>query len=77
MGCNEKYIEVGTTKYSDCWTAYKARDVDPRFPHQKVNHSYKFVDPDNGTHTQTVEYMWREAKKKNKKIWLNSCGAPL
>ena len=69
MGCIEKYIEVGTTIYSDCWTAYKALDVNPRFPHQTVNHSYNFVDPDNGTHTETVECMWREAKEKNKKMY--------
>ena len=61
MKYTKKYIEVGTSRYWDCWTAYKEIDFDS---HQTKNHSYHFADPDDRTHTQTVECMRRKAKNK-------------
>ncbi|EFN82675.1 hypothetical protein EAI_02718, partial [Harpegnathos saltator] len=30
--------------------------------HLTVNHSYNFVDPDIGAHTQNIERIWREVR---------------
>ncbi|KYN50401.1 hypothetical protein ALC57_00038, partial [Trachymyrmex cornetzi] len=32
------------------------------FQHLTVNHSYNFVDPDTGAHTQHIERIWREVR---------------
>lgn len=32
------------------------------FKHLKVNHTYNFVDPDTGAHTQNIERNWRDAR---------------
>ena len=47
----KEFIEPETTIYSDCWSAYKALEMDKEYNHRTVNHSYNFVDPDDGTHT--------------------------
>jgi len=56
----EKWVERGTTVMSDCWKAY---DKMEGFVHMKVNHSLNFVDPETGTHTNTIESTWRHAKE--------------
>lgn len=61
-------IKKGTTIFPDSWRAYKTAELEKvGFEHFKVNHKYNFVDPDTGTHTQTVERMWGSAKWRNKK----------
>lgn len=66
MNCIKAYIRPGTTIMSDQWQAY--RDIGSQgYVHQTVNHSYHFVDPDSGAHTQSIESMWRTAKMRNKK----------
>jgi len=37
------------------------------FEHLRVNHTYNFVNPDTGAHTQHVERMWGSAKWRNKR----------
>lgn len=51
----------GTTIISDCWKAYNCLDEEG-FQHLTVNHSYNFVDPDTGAHTQNIERIWREVR---------------
>jgi hypothetical protein len=58
-------IEVGTTIISDCWAAYNTIS-NFNYQHLTVNHTYNFVDPNTGAHTQNVENMWCRAKKRNK-----------
>ena len=52
----------GTTIYSDCWKAYSSLNKEG-FSHLTVNHSINFVDPETGTHTNTIESTWRALKK--------------
>ncbi|KAI5736131.1 hypothetical protein M8J76_000299 [Diaphorina citri] len=54
-------IEPGTTIISDCWKAYNCLS-DEGFTHLTVNHSFNFVDPDTGAHTQNIERLWREVR---------------
>lgn len=56
-------IIPGTTIISDCWKAYSCLESEG-FKHLMVNHSYNFVDPDTGAHTNTIERQWREVKRK-------------
>ena len=37
------------------------------YPHYTVNHTYNFIDPMTGAHTQNVENSWKNAKTRNKK----------
>jgi hypothetical protein len=36
------------------------------FHHYTVNHTYYFVDPTTGAHTQTIERLWGSTKWRNK-----------
>lgn len=56
----EKFLP-GTTIISDCWKAYNCLK-DEEYEHLTVNHSYNFVDPDTGAHTQHIERTWREVR---------------
>ena len=57
-------ILPGTTIISDCWKAYNCLEEEG-YRHLTVNHSLNFVDPNNkATHTNNIERLWREAKKK-------------
>ena len=56
-------IKNGTTIISDCWQSYNCLSQED-FLHLTVNHSYNFVDPDTGAHTQTIESLWRQIKRQ-------------
>ena len=45
---------------SDCWRGYN--QVSQFFRHETVNHSYNFVDPVTGAHTQDIEASWKRIK---------------
>ena len=51
----------GTKIISDCWRAYNCLGEEG-YEHLTVNHTYNFVDPDTGAHTNTIERSWRSAK---------------
>lgn len=54
-------ILPGSTIISNCRKAYNCLDMEG-FQHLTVNHSYNFVDPDTGAHTQNIERTWREVR---------------
>ncbi|XP_060864281.1 uncharacterized protein LOC132940567 [Metopolophium dirhodum] len=62
----QKYIRPGSIILSDCWKAYNNLQQ-VGFKHNTVNHTYNFVDPDTGAHTQHIERLWGSAKWGNKK----------
>ena len=53
-------ILPGTTIMSDLWAAYGGIQ-------QMGYHTYNFIDPITGAHTQNVENSWKNAKTRNKK----------
>ncbi|KYM99495.1 hypothetical protein ALC62_09761, partial [Cyphomyrmex costatus] len=59
LACIKYWIMPGTTIISDCWKSYQCLNNEG-FQHLTVNHTYNFVDPDSGAHTQNIERVWRE-----------------
>ncbi|CAL4119845.1 unnamed protein product [Meganyctiphanes norvegica] len=55
-------IAPGTTIISDCWAAYNCLSQEG-YIHLTVNHTYNFVDPITGAHTNTIERLWRSIKE--------------
>lgn len=61
-------ILPGSIIYSDCWRGYSRRDLEESgYTHLTVNHTYNFVDPITGAHTQHIERLWGLAKWRNKR----------
>lgn len=60
------YIAPGSIIHSDSWPSYnKIEEIEGKdYTHFCVNHSKNFVNPENGSHTQTVERLWRDLKVK-------------
>lgn len=57
----KEWIHPGTTIISDCWKSYNCLESEG-FLHLTVNHSYNFVDPLSGAHTNTIERQWRDLR---------------
>lgn len=63
-------IRPGSTIISDSWAAYGGiANLNQHFTHLTVNHTYNFVDPNTGAHTQTVERGWNGYKARNRARW--------
>ena len=58
-----EHITPGSTIITDCWKAYNNLGAEG-FHHLTVNHSYNFVDPATGAHTNTVENLWWQIKRQ-------------
>ena len=58
-----KHIVQGSTIISDCWRAYDSLGA-KGFHHLTVNHSYNFVDPTSGAHTNNIESLWWQIKRQ-------------
>ncbi|KAI4293382.1 hypothetical protein PAPHI01_2656, partial [Pancytospora philotis] len=54
----------GTTVASDMWRAYRNLSRKLGLEHRMVNHSLNFVNPEDGTHTQTIESYWAKQKDR-------------
>ena len=58
-----EHVAPGSTIITDCWKAYDNLGAEG-FQHLTVNHSYNFVDPTTGAHTNTVENLWWQIKRQ-------------
>lgn len=59
----KEWIEPGTLIISDCGKAYD-RIGQEGYDNLTVNHSYNFVCPETGAHTNKIETTWRHIKAK-------------
>ncbi|RWS19021.1 uncharacterized protein B4U80_00420, partial [Leptotrombidium deliense] len=57
----DKWIEKGTTIYSDQWSSYRTLSL-RGYTHMTVNHKNYFKDPETGVHTNSIEAIWGHAK---------------
>ena len=57
-----RWILPGSIIYTDEWAAYNSLTAEG-FTHGSVNHTYQFVDPQTGIHTNTQEGLWYHVKK--------------
>ena len=58
------YIRPNTIVYSDKYAAYiKTFSESVVYEHGTVNHSFNFVDPGTGLHTQNIESLWSAFKR--------------
>ncbi len=64
------HVQPRSVIISDSWSSYRKLSS-LRFDHQTVNHSYNFLDPDTGAHTNKIEGLWSQAKRKFKEM--NGC----
>ena len=62
----QQVIVPGTKIMSDVWEGYGGINA-MGFGHLKVNHTYNFVDPQTGAHTQNIENLWKNTKQRNKR----------
>ena len=64
-GLVQQFVEPGTTIISDKFSPYfKLNSLG--YIHVMVNHSENFVDPFTDTHSNTIEGVWSQVKKKLK-----------
>lgn len=68
-------IAAGSHIMSDGWASYgriseiEDENGEPMYTHSVVNHSENFVNPEDGTHTNTIESTWNVAKAGNRRRW--------
>ena len=65
VGLIQQFIEPGTTITSNKFSPYLNLNR-VGYTHIMVNHSENFVDPYTGAHTNTIEELWSQAKRKLK-----------
>ena len=57
-------VSPQSTIVTDCWKGYEPLSTKTEFiNHLTVNHSYNFIDPDTGVHTQKIESQWRTLRR--------------
>ena len=69
LSCIKKTILPTTTILSDCRKAYDGieRLEEFHFKHLEVNHSENFVGITTNAHTQGVESLWNQEKRRNRR----------
>ena len=65
MNVLNKYVVKGSIVYVDGWAGYKEEEmIEAGFYKDSVNHTYHFVQPETGVHTNTIEGSWNGIKQK-------------
>ena len=64
----QRHIIPGATIYSDCYVVYDNLAA-IGYHHQSVNHTETFVNPVDGTHTNSIEGFWAHAKNHFKRMY--------
>ncbi|KFD61339.1 hypothetical protein M514_26472 [Trichuris suis] len=62
----QRHFRAGTTVITDEWHAFRCLSREA-YVHLRVNHSVNYVDRSTGAHTQSVESLWAQAKRGNKR----------
>ena len=65
----QQFILLGSTIHSGQWAGYNRIPnipVVPPYTHETVNHTLHFVDPNTHAHTNAVECMWKNCKRRFK-----------
>ncbi|KFD61344.1 hypothetical protein M514_12055 [Trichuris suis] len=73
----QRHFRAGTTVITDEWHAFRCLSREA-YVHLRVNHSVNYVDRSTGAHTQSVESLWAQAKRGNKRrCGTRRCALPL
>lgn len=59
-----RHVASGSIVHTDLWKAYSKLEDQINVQHRIVNHSKHFVNPVDGTHTNTIEGTWNGMKLK-------------
>ena len=59
-----RHVAPGSIVNTDLWRGYTELSETLDVEHRTVNHSQHFVNPDDGTHTNTIEGTWNGIKMK-------------
>jgi ISXO2-like transposase domain len=59
-----RHVVEGSIVHTDMWGGYARMEDLLVIQHRIVNHSQHFVDPEDGTHTNTIEGTWNGIKLK-------------
>ena len=57
-----RHVAQGSIVHTDLWRGHSDISDVLDVQHQTVNHSQHFVNPDDGTHTNTIEGTWNGMK---------------
>lgn len=57
-----EHVAEGSIIHTDMWRSYSGIEELLQMPHFTVNHSSTFVNPIDGTHTNTIEGVWNGLK---------------
>ena len=60
MSIIRAHVAPGSIVHTDCWRGYS--QLSSEFTHLTVNHSLHFVNPQTGTHTNSIEGFWNGLK---------------
>jgi transposase-like protein len=59
-----RHVAADSIVFTDLWRGYAQLGALLNVEHRTVNHSEHFVNPDDGTHTNTTEGTWNGIKLK-------------